>query len=65
MNIALTLPAEELPPHRAFTVEDIYRRAKETLEIGPRHGVQERARAHRAALMGPRRHSAANPKRRH
>ena len=25
MNIALTLPAEELPPHRAFTVEDIRR----------------------------------------
>ncbi len=25
MNIALTLPAEELPPHRAFTVADIRR----------------------------------------
>jgi Uma2 family endonuclease len=25
MNIALTLPADELPPHRAFTVEDIRR----------------------------------------
>lgn len=25
MNIALTLPADELPPHRAFTVEDIQR----------------------------------------